>query len=97
MKVVTKNNVQSEREKQKKKDESEYRVARQAYIEKLKSNSKFQKFIVKDLFQKQLDDLNNISMIPSSDMKDKQELGEIVFANKVAISKLRVILKEFID
>jgi hypothetical protein len=97
MKVVTKNNVQSDREKQKKKDESEYRIVRQAYIEKLKSNSKFQKFIVKDLLQKALDDLNDLSKIPTANFTDKQELGELVFASQIARTKLKSIISELLD
>lgn len=96
MKVVTKNNVQSEREKKKKQDESNYRLARQQYIDKLKSTVKFQNYVVRDIIKKSINELNDLSMIPAADFKDKQELGELVLANQVAVKKLNKVLKELI-
>ena len=97
MKVVTKDNVQSQREKQKKQNEANYRLARQQYIDKLKSSTKFQNYVVKEIIVKAIDELNDLSKIPAADFKDKQELGELVLANQVAVKKLNKVLQELLS
>ena len=97
MKVVTKDNVQSQREKEKKQNEANYRLARQAYIDKLKSTTKFQNYVVKEIIVKAIDELNDLSKIPSASFRDKQELGELVLANQLAVKKLNKVLQEFLS
>ena len=97
MKVVTKDNVQSQREKEKKQNEANYRLARQAYIDKLKSSTKFQNYVVKEIIVEAIDELNDLSKIPSSSFRDKQELGELVLANQLAVKKLNKVLQEFLS
>lgn len=97
MKVVTKDNVQSDREKQKKQDEANYRLARQQYIDKLKSTTKFQNYVVKEIIKKAINELNDLSKIPRASFKDKQELGELVLANQLAVAKLNEVLKELLS
>ena len=97
MKVVTKNNVQSDREKKKKHDEANYRLARQQYIDKLKASTKFQNYVVKEIVVKAIDELNDLSLIRTADYKDKQELGEIIFASQIAVKKLNQVLRELIS
>lgn len=97
MKVVTKDNVQSDIEKQKKQDEANYRLARQQYIDKLKSTTKFQNYVVKEIIKKAINELNDLSKIPRASFKDKQELGELVLANQLAVAKLNEVLKELLS
>lgn len=97
MKVVTKDNVQSHREKQKKQNEANYRLARQQYIDKLKSSTKFQNYVVKEIIVKAIEELNDLSKIPAAGFKDKQELGELVLANQVAVKKLNKVLQELLS
>ena len=97
MKVVTKDNVQSQREKEKKQNEANYRLARQAYIDKLKSSTKFQNYVVKEIIVKAIYELNDLSKIPSASFRDKQELGELVLANQLAVKKLNKVLQELLS
>lgn len=97
MKVVTKDNVQSEREKKKKQDEANYRLARRQYIDKLKSTAKFQNYVVKEIIVKAIDELNDLSNIPPASFKDKQELGELVLANQLAVKKLNKVFQELLS
>lgn len=97
MKFVTKNNVQSDREKKKKQDEDNYRLARQQYIDKLKASTKFQNYVVKEIIKKAIEELNDLSNIPKASFKDKQELGELVLANQVAVTKLNKVLQELLS
>lgn len=94
MKVITKDNVQTEREKNKKLKQAKYNIQKNNYLEYIKSSNKFQQFVVEDILQQKLNELRDLSKIPNSSFKDAEELRQILLANKIAQTKLEEIIGE---
>ncbi len=92
MKVVTKDNVQTEREKRKRLQQEKYNIQKNNYLEGIKASNKFQKFVVEDILQQTLNELKDLSQIPNSSFKDAEELRQIVLANKIAQTKLEKVI-----
>lgn len=92
MKVVTKDNVQTEREKRKKLQQEKYNLQKNNYLEDIKASNKFQKFVVEDILQQALNELKDLSQIPNGSFKDAEELRQIVLANRIAQTKLEKVI-----
>lgn len=92
MKVVTKDNVQTEREKRKKLQREKYNIQKNNYLEDIKASNKFQKFVVEDILQQALNELKDLSQIPNGSFKDAEELRQIVLANRIAQTKLEKVI-----
>lgn len=92
MKVVTKDNVQTEREKRKKLQQEKYNIQKNNYLEDIKASNKFQKFVVEDILQQALNELKDLSQIPNGSFKDAEELRQILLANRIAQTKLEKVI-----
>jgi hypothetical protein len=96
MKVITRDSVQSDIEKKKKLDDSNYRIARESYLDKLKSSRKFQKYVVEDILLKAANDLNDLSQIPNSAFSNLEEVGKIILSTQIAHKKLKSIIGQLV-
>lgn len=92
MKVVTKDNVQTEREKRKKLQQEKYNIQKNNYLEDIKASNKFQRFVVEDILQQALNELKDLSQIPNGSFKDAEELRQILLANRIAQTKLEKVI-----
>lgn len=75
--------------KKKQREEDE----RAKYLSNLKSSRKFQKYIVKEIFEKSLDDTFTLDKLPVSDEMDK--LGAVALQYVLARQAIQKIISKF--
>ena len=66
---------------------------RAKYLENLKKSAKFQKHVVKEIFQKILDDVYNLDNIPMSD--DEKAMGASTKQFKLARAGFKKVIDSF--
>jgi hypothetical protein len=67
---------------------------RSEYLESLKGNRRFQEYVVKGIFNKQLDYLTDIRNIKNIDLKNPAEAGNLLFQVTAARKILEKIIVE---
>jgi len=69
---------------------------RQNFLDGLKENDLFQKYVVEGIIKRNLDFLTDLRNIKNADFKNLEEVGQLVLQTKAARATLERILSELI-
>ena len=97
MRQLTRNAKQSELEKKKKASEQKEKLIRDEYLDRLKNDKRFQKYIVEEIIISGLNELTDISKFPNSSFADLSELGNLVMQSKIAKASVEKMLSRILN
>lgn len=92
MKIVSKDSREAEKEALQKQKEVIEDQKRDKYLESLRTNRNFQRYVVEGILRKSINKVTDISSLPNASTDDLSKLGNLVVQAKATRSVLENIL-----
>lgn len=97
MKIVKRDEQLAEEELLAKEQEKKDTERRDKYLETLRKNRNFQRFVIDEIIKKNLDALTDIRNIKPKDLNDAEEIGRLLIQAKISRATIENILGKLIN